>query len=590
MKKIISVIILIIIVLMNLKNISYGGTEISNANVQYSHDTGYHLQYWKNSINNWSYVKTSYIEYEYNGKRYPAYCANRDKMGAEVVGNYDVNILDYLEDNRIWRVIINGYPYKSYKEMEVENEDDAFVATKHAIYSILYDIDVRSYYRGGDERGIKIVDAIDKLVNIGRNGTEQYKQINIVVNKIGEFIEDEIDKEYYSQKFKIESPVNMQQYSINLLSGFTNNTKVVDLNNNLKKTVLSYEEFKIMLPKSELLKNISIKIGIDAKCETYPVFYGYSNNEKLQNYILSFDRYGDISSDYDMNIDVNKSNIKIIKKDKENNIPIENVKFQIFYENGDKIGEYKTDKKGEININGLKPGKIIIQEVETKNEYILDNTKKEITLEYNKDYKLEVFNERKKGNLKLVKVDKDNNNIKLKGVEFELIDLNGNIIKKIKTDDNGEAEVEGINIGKYILRETKTNSLYKISSDKNITIEWNKILNLKLENEKKKGQIQIHKVDAENNEYGIKDVEFVILNENKEIVDEIITNEEGYAISSKLPIGKYTIKEIRTNAKYILKDEIIEIEVKEDQINKLKIENEKIKRMEVAKELPKTGM
>ena len=385
MKKLISIVMLIIIVLMNFKGVAYGKTEISGANVQYSHDTGYHLQYWKSSINNWSYVKTSYIEYEYNGKMYPAYCANRDRMGAEVAGNYDVNILDHLEDNRIWRVVINGYPYKSYSEMGVENEDDAFVATKHAIYSILYDIDVRSYYRGGDERGVKIVDAIDRLVNIGRNGTEEYKQINININKIGEFVEDEIDKDYYSQKFVVESPVSMEQFTINLLNGFTENTKIVDLNNNLKQIFSANEEFKIMIPKSELIYDINLNIGIDAKCETYPVFYGNSNNEQLQNYILSFDKYGDVSNNIEININVNKSKLKIIKKDKEDNNPIKDVKFEVFYENGEKIGEYKTDENGEININGLKPGKVIIKEIETNDAYILDNKPKELAIEYNKE-------------------------------------------------------------------------------------------------------------------------------------------------------------------------------------------------------------
>ena len=576
MRKVISIIMLIIIVLMNLKNISFGITEISGANIRYSHDTGYHLQYWKSSINNWSYVKTSYIEYEHNGKTYPAYCANRDRMGAEVAGNYDVNILDYLEDNRIWRVVINGYPYKSYSEMGVENEDDAFVATKHAIYSILYDIDVRSYYRGGDERGVKIVDAIDRLVNIGRNGTETYKQVNIVVDKAGEFAEDESDKNYYSQKFIVESPVNMEQYTVNLLNGFTENTKIVDSSNNIRQTFSSSEEFKIMIPKSELVNNINLSIGIGAKCETYPVFYGNSNNEELQNYILSFDKYGDVSNSLEININVNKSKIKIIKKDKENNTPIKDVKFEVFYENGEKIGEYKTNEEGEIYVNGLKPGKIILKEIETNDGYILDNSPKEIVVEYDKEYTLEIFNERKKGNLKIIKTDKDNN-VRLPNVEFELIDSRGNIIQRIKTDSNGEAVVNNIDVGKYVLKETKTNNLYKIGVDKNITIEWNKLLEVKIENEKKKGQIEIRKVDADNNEYGIKDVEFVILNEKGEIVGKLITNEEGYAVSSKLPIGKYSIKETKTNVKYILNEEIIEVKVNEDQTSKLQIENEKKK-------------
>ena len=37
-----------------------------------------------------------------------------------------------------------------------------------------------------------------------------------------------------------------------------------------------------------------------------------------------------------------------------------------------------------------------------------------------------------------------------------------------------------------------------------VEVKEDKISKLQIENEKKKGQIQIHKVDADNNEYGIK--------------------------------------------------------------------------------------
>lgn len=61
---------------------------------------------------------------------------------------------------RVWRTIINAYPYKTPAELGVENEYDAFVATKQAVYCILYNWDATSRYRGGDERGTKIANAI----------------------------------------------------------------------------------------------------------------------------------------------------------------------------------------------------------------------------------------------------------------------------------------------------------------------------------------------------------------------------------------------------------------------------------------------
>ena len=86
---------------------------------------------------------------------------------------------------RVWRTIINAYPYKTPAELGVENEYDAFVATKQAVYCILYNWDATSRYRGGDERGTKIANAIKNLVDIGRNGTQthillEYLQVKLV--------------------------------------------------------------------------------------------------------------------------------------------------------------------------------------------------------------------------------------------------------------------------------------------------------------------------------------------------------------------------------------------------------------------------
>jgi len=51
---------------------------------------------------------------------------------------------EILDDVRVWRTIINAYPYKSPEQLGVDNEYDAFVATKQAVYSILYDWDAHN--------------------------------------------------------------------------------------------------------------------------------------------------------------------------------------------------------------------------------------------------------------------------------------------------------------------------------------------------------------------------------------------------------------------------------------------------------------
>lgn len=80
LKKVILVILLMLLLLSSFQNLVLAATEISEANIVYSHDCGYHLQFWYNG--RWSYVITSYVQYQApNGQYYPAYCLNADRPG-----------------------------------------------------------------------------------------------------------------------------------------------------------------------------------------------------------------------------------------------------------------------------------------------------------------------------------------------------------------------------------------------------------------------------------------------------------------------------------------------------------------------------
>lgn len=180
--------------------------------------------------------------------------------------------------------------------------------------------------------------------------------------------------------------------------------------------------------------------------------------------------------------------------------------------------------------------------------------------------------------MKVIKNDKDNSDIKLDGVEFDLLDKEGNVVKHFVTNEKGEAVIEGINTGEYTLKETKTKEEYKISlENKDVTIKWNEESVITISNEKKKGQIEVVKVDGENNSIKLKEVEFEVLDSNDNVIEKIKTDENGIAKTSLLPIGTYFLKEISTDDKHILNDKKIETIVKEDVTTSVIVENERIK-------------
>ena len=129
--------LMLVLTLFSTINPSVFATEISSANIQNRGDVEYHLQYWNEAKNAWYYITTTYTTYSEGGKEYPAYCVNREHPGVGELDGYtvDVNasVTDVLGDVRIWRTIINGFPYKSASELGVANDLEAFQATKQAV-------------------------------------------------------------------------------------------------------------------------------------------------------------------------------------------------------------------------------------------------------------------------------------------------------------------------------------------------------------------------------------------------------------------------------------------------------------------------
>ena len=606
MKKKISKIIVIMCVLITILPMQMFqalATGIGDSPYLERGDLGFYtIQYQSKTSGNWYYITYSRTWYtDEQGIRRIAYCVDPDLNGigwveGEVSG-YHVDLNEALSDNRVWRVYRHGYPYVSASDLGVETEDDAYLATKQAAYWIIrgYSLeDIHTYFRPGEtsingqnlediqRRGKKVIDAIYHLVNLGYNGTETQAYNGLIkVNKNGEFTQDN-NQEYYSQKYSVTSSTSMSGYTVKSITDLPSGSYIADLNGNEKAVFSSGEKFKVMIPKKSINENVSGKIEIEGKCQNYPVYYGKSRDNNTQSYAVTVDSYSNIIETTNLDINAYKSNIKLTKIDKETKEKLSGVKFNFKYENGSNIGDYTTDKKGEIYIKNLKQGTVIATEVETKNEYILDKKENKINLQYNDTTEVTIENEHKKGNLKVLKVDKDNNNTTLENVEFDLYSEEfKRVIGTYHTDKNGEIYVENLRTGSYKLIERNTNKWYNLNLEPtNTKVEFNNTTNTKIENELKKGQIKVIKVDLDNKEVKLKDVEFQVIDKNGNVLETIKTDENGEATTKKYAIRDYeklTLKETKTGKFYVLNDKPQIITLKENEITNITFTNEKKK-------------
>ena len=276
-----------------------------------------------------------------------------------------------------------------------------------------------------------------------------------------------------------------------------------------------------------------------------------------------------------------KGILMVFKYDNDGKTTIKNVKFALYNKNNELIGTYTTDAKGKIEIKALDIGEYYLKEIQTDARYKLNTEKINVQIKTGETSKVNVYNQLIEGQVRIIKIDKDNNKITIPGVEFEILDRDMKLIETLVTDENGSALSKKLPVigQKYYVREKSTHDIYVMSNElKMVELKGDKITDIVFENEKKKGTITVLKVDKLNEDIKLQGVIFGIYNEDKELVDTIITDENGEGTSDRLVIGTYFVKELDTGTPYYLLDEeVYKTQLIEDGENiLLQIDNEKV--------------
>lgn len=139
----------------------------------------------------------------------------------------------------------------------------------------------------------------------------------------------------------------------------------------------------------------------------------------------------------------------------------------------------------------------LLEEVDTALKYIVPDSQ-DVEIEWDKVATAEVYNELKRGDLKVIKTSEDNF---VEGMKFRLYgtSLSGEKVNVYaNTDKNGVAVFEDILIGEnYTVEEVNTAIRYVIPESQGAVIEWNKVTEVKFHNVLKKWRADVFKLDAD---------------------------------------------------------------------------------------------
>lgn len=257
--------------------------------------------------------------------------------------------------------------------------------------------------------------------------------------------------------------------------------------------------------------------------------------------------------------------IKVNAADKTQRIP--NTTFEIRrVSDGGLVDTVTTGTDGRVYVP-LESGSYYAVETKAGKGFQLDNTPIYFTVEDGKTTTKTVTNKAISGILihKVNAVTGEG----IPGVPFLLYDSGNNPIAQETSDDRGYVRFEGLEDGRYYLRELENEGYIPDTQKKTVYVKSGETTEIEWQNTPITGQIQVTKVSADYNAMNgwpagtpIPNTVFEVYNaRTNRLVDTIKTDKNGLAVSRPLPLARYKIVESKAAEFYGLDKTPIEVEI-----------------------------
>ena len=170
------------------------------------------------------------------------------------------------------------------------------------------------------------------------------------------------------------------------------------------------------------------------------------------------------------------------------------------------------------------------------------------------------------------------------GVSFLLYDSGNNPIAQETSDDRGYVRFENLTAGRYYLRELENEGYISDTQRKTVYVRSGETTEVEWKNTPITGQIQITKRSADYNPTNglpagtlLEGAVFEITDKAGNVVDTIRTNNRGLAVSKRLPLSRYFVREIKAPEHYGISEKELTVYLEhEGQIVRIETENKSL--------------
>ena len=508
--------------------------------------------------------------YDEEGNKNPAFCVDPNKAGPGeyFAGKYDLNVAGAETNEKIAAIINNSIPYKTYQELGVNSEEEAYAATKAAIWCV---IGVSQYTDRGKWNAPdkpQVTALFNKLVDLALNNPEPVKAAVYGTIKVDE--EPVEEGNYFVQRFQVKETSNsgkkITKYKVELTGDYPVGT-IITGKDGIEKTQFKGDEtFAIRIPKTSVPVGGSVEANVKISANLYSnvILIGKPLNGldgKVQDMEIGMPNQP-ITINAKMVIgkstetdEPGDGKLKVIKLDATDNAtPLAGVTFDCYNAQGHLIDTGTTDESGIWEPNITESGTYTVVERSTNNRYQLtEPTTLVITVEPDQTATA-TFRDYPPHIVVTEKEDAETGE-PIPGVQYEIMQIDGKGAWRAtgKTDAEGKITWEDVPDGTYLVREVSTVEGYILDqTPQYVTVRNGQAAGLKFLNSKFPG-LTIIKIDQQTGEVITDPATFKV-----EQVDgsytTTVTTENGVATLKNVPVGTYKITEVTAPEGYALGD------------------------------------
>ena len=508
--------------------------------------------------------------YDEEGNKNPAFCVDPNKAGPGeyFAGKYDLNVAGAETNEKIAAIINNSIPYKTYQELGVNSEEEAYAATKAAIWCV---IGVSQYTDRGKWNAPdkpQVTALFNKLVDLALNNPEPVKAAVYGTIKVDE--EPVEEGNYFVQRFQVKETSNsgkkITKYKVELTGDYPVGT-IITGEDGIEKTQFKGDEtFAIRIPKTSVPVGGSVEANVKISANLYSnvILIGKPLNGldgKVQDMEIGMPNQP-ITINAKMVIgkstetdESGDGKLKVIKLDATDNAtPLAGVTFDCYNAQGHLIDTGTTDESGIWEPNITESGTYTVVERSTNNRYQLtEPTTLVITVEPDQTATA-TFRDYPPHIVVTEKEDAETGE-PIPGVQYEIMQIDGKGAWRAtgKTDAEGKITWQDVPDGTYLVREVSTVEGYILDqTPQYVTVRNGQAAGLKFLNSKFPG-LTIIKIDQQTGEVITDPATFKV-----EQVDgsytTTVTTENGVATLKNVPVGTYKITEVTAPEGYALGD------------------------------------